>query len=187
MNKTLLLIMCDFMLLNLLALTRWEKAEPSHTQLESAAPRSAVNAPAINADMVELMRLTLEDEKSARDALATQLASTRGSLSEREKNLAALQQQKGQLENSLAANQSSTRELEQRFTATVQEAALSKEQLAKMQAIYIGHRKDKVDIVEELTAKIEELESSLNEQIKESVELTSELNEHKKFEAIYAA
>lgn len=52
---------------------------------------------------------------------------------------------------------------------------------------YIDIPEDKVDIVEELTAKIEELESSLNEQIKESVELTSELNEHKKFEAIYAA
>lgn len=33
----------------------------------------------------------------------------------------------------MAANQSSTRELEKRFTATTQEAALSKEQLAKMQ------------------------------------------------------
>lgn len=43
MNKTLLLIMCDFMLLNLLALTRWEKAEPTHTQLETAAPRSAAD------------------------------------------------------------------------------------------------------------------------------------------------
>ena len=29
MNRTLLLILCDFLLLNLLALTRWEKAEPS--------------------------------------------------------------------------------------------------------------------------------------------------------------
>ena len=45
MNKTLLLIMCDFLLLNLLALTRWEKAEPSQMQLETAAPRSAANAP----------------------------------------------------------------------------------------------------------------------------------------------
>jgi hypothetical protein len=52
---------------------------------------------------------------------------------------------------------------------------------------YIDIPEDKVDIVEELTAKIEELEGSLNEQIKESVELTAELNEHKKFEAIYAA
>lgn len=133
MNKTLLLIMCDFMLLNLLALTRWEKAEPTHTQLETAAPRAATNAPAVNADMVELMRISLEDEKKAREQLAGELSATQGNLSEREKNLAALQQQKGQLENSLAATQSSAKELEKRFTAVTQDAFLSKEQLAKMQ------------------------------------------------------
>src|SRR5688572_16420764 len=133
MNKTLLLIMCDFMLLNLLALTRWEKAEPTHTQLETAAPRAATNAPAVNADMVELMRVSLEDEKKAREQLASDLASTQGNLSDREKNLAALQQQKGQLESSLAATQSSAKELEKRFTAVTQDAFLSKEQLAKLQ------------------------------------------------------
>ncbi len=133
MNKTLLLIMCDFMLLNLLALTRWEKAEPTQTQLETAAPRSAANAPAINADMVELMRISLEDEKASREALASQLSTTQGSLAEREKNLAALQTQKGQVERTLAATQTSVKELEQRYTATSQEASMSKEQLAKLQ------------------------------------------------------
>ena len=133
MNKTLLLIMCDFMLLNLLALTRWEKAEPTHTQLETAAPRSAANAPAVNADMVELMRISLDDEKATREKLAAQLVSTQGSLTEREKNLASLAQQKIQLEGSLAATQSSAKELESRYTASAQEAFLSKEQLAKMQ------------------------------------------------------
>ena len=133
MNKTLLLIMCDFMLLNLLALTRWEKAEPTHTQLETAAPRAPANAPAINADMVELMRISLEDEKQSRATLAAQLSSTQGSLSEREKNLAAVQQQKSHLERTLAATQTSAKELEQRYTATSQEASLSREQLAKLQ------------------------------------------------------
>ena len=133
MNKTLLLIMCDFMLLNLLALTRWEKAEPSHTQLESAAPRSAANAPAINADMVELMRVSLEDEKNSRAQLAGQLSATQGTLSEKEKNLVALQQQKGQLEGALTATQNSARELEKRYSAASQDAFLSKEQLAKLQ------------------------------------------------------
>ncbi|MDI1318650.1 MAG: hypothetical protein PSW75_00455 [bacterium] len=133
MNKTLLLIMCDFMLLNLLALTRWEKAEPTHTQLETAAPRSAANAPAVNADMVELMKISLEDEKASRAQLAAQLASTQGSLAEREKNVAALATQKAQVENALAATQSSAKELESRYTASAQEAFMSKEQLAKMQ------------------------------------------------------
>ena len=52
---------------------------------------------------------------------------------------------------------------------------------------YIDIPEDKVDVVEELTAKVEELESSLNEQITSSVEMKKELNEHKKYEVIYAA
>jgi len=51
---------------------------------------------------------------------------------------------------------------------------------------YIDIPEEKVDVVEELTTKIEELENSLNEQINHSIELTKELNEQKKFEAIYA-
>lgn len=52
---------------------------------------------------------------------------------------------------------------------------------------YIDIPAEKVDVVEELTAKVEELEDSLNEQIKSAVELKKELNESKKVEAIYAA
>lgn len=52
---------------------------------------------------------------------------------------------------------------------------------------YIDIPEEKVDIIEELTSKIESLESDLNEQIICSVELNKELNEHKKYEAIYAA
>ena len=52
---------------------------------------------------------------------------------------------------------------------------------------YIDIPADKVDVVEELTAKVEELESSLNEEMNRSVELTKSLNEQKKIEAIYTA
>jgi hypothetical protein len=164
MNKTLLLIMCDFMLLNLLALTRWEKAEPTHTQLETAAPRSAANAPSVNADMVELMRISLEDEKASREQLAAQLTSTQGSLSEREKNLAALERQKGQLENTLAATQSSAKELEQRYTATAQEAFMSKEQLAKMQR-ELEERKAEAERQKEELARMERQNSEARQRI----------------------
>jgi hypothetical protein len=52
---------------------------------------------------------------------------------------------------------------------------------------YIDIPAEKVDVVEELTAKVEELENSLNEQILNAVEMKKELNESKKIEAIYAA
>jgi hypothetical protein len=133
MNKTLLLIICDFLLLNLLALTRWEKAEPQHAGIQSAAPTAAASAPAVNADMVELMRVSLEDEKATREGLAAQLNRTQGTLSEREKALAQLGEQKSQLEGALATTTSSVKELEKRYSAATNEAFLTKEQLAKMQ------------------------------------------------------
>lgn len=52
---------------------------------------------------------------------------------------------------------------------------------------YIDIPADKVDVVEELTSKVEELEASLNEEMNRSVELTKSLNEQKKIEAIYTA
>ncbi len=135
MNKTLLLIMCDFMLLNILALTSWEKAEPQRGKIESVAPTSLTSAaaPSINADMVELMRVSLEDERVTREQLAAQLGSTQGTLSEREKALAQAEQQRTQLQGALATTTSTVKELEKKYSAATDEAFLSKEQLAKMQ------------------------------------------------------
>ena len=133
MNKTLLLIMCDFMLLNLLALTRWEKAEPPSQQKVTAVKQAEASAPAVNADMVELMRVSLEDEKSTREKLAEQLNTTQTTLSEREQNLSRLAQQKEQLEGALSTTNANVKELEKKYSSATNEAFLTKEQLAKMQ------------------------------------------------------
>ena len=52
---------------------------------------------------------------------------------------------------------------------------------------YIDIPAEKVEVVEALAAKVEELESALNEQINVAVELTKSLSEQKKIEAIYTA
>ena len=52
---------------------------------------------------------------------------------------------------------------------------------------YIDIPSDKVDVVEELSLKVEELEESLNDQIKRGIELKKELNEQLKYEAIHTA
>lgn len=52
---------------------------------------------------------------------------------------------------------------------------------------YIDIPAEKVDVVEELTTKVEELEAALNEQIQVAVEMKKSLSESKKVEAIYAA
>ena len=52
---------------------------------------------------------------------------------------------------------------------------------------YIDIPEDKVDVVEELTGRVEELEEEINDTINFAVQMKKELNEHKKFEAIYTA
>ena len=54
------------------------------------------------------------------------------------------------------------------------------------EAHYIDIPEEKVDVVEELTTKVQELEASLNEQIQSAVDMKKELNESKKTEAIHA-
>ena len=73
MNKTLLLIICDFLLLNLLALTRWEQVEPPKTPTPPAAsvPIPGESAGPAN-ELVEVMRLSLADEQAAREELRFQ-------------------------------------------------------------------------------------------------------------------
>ena len=72
MNKTLLLILCDFLLLNLLALTRWDKNEPvAPPPPLGSQPGSAKD------DVVSALRLSLEEERTNREKLARDLATTR--------------------------------------------------------------------------------------------------------------
>ena len=52
---------------------------------------------------------------------------------------------------------------------------------------YIDIPEEKVDVVNELVGRVEELEEELNEQIQSAVELKKELNESKKLEAIHTA
>ena len=52
---------------------------------------------------------------------------------------------------------------------------------------YINIPEDKVDVVEELTTRVDELTEELNEQINTSVELSKALNEQLKIEAIHTA
>ncbi len=130
MNKTLLLIIIDFLFLNLIALTRWEKAEPNHPR---QAPVPAVGANmSRDQDLVEVMRLSLADEQNAHRQAAAALQATQAELQARDQNIQQLQANKGQLESSLAATQQGVRELNQRVAAVSQDAAMSKERLAQL-------------------------------------------------------
>jgi hypothetical protein len=132
MNKTLLLILCDFLLLNLLALTRWEKAEPAQGR-KPPVPEVAANAATRDDDLVAAMQLALADERGSRSALAEQLQTTAATLAEREQNLARIETEAGRLSATLATTQQTAEQLTRQVAAANQDASMTKEELARIQ------------------------------------------------------
>ncbi|MSU65139.1 MAG: hypothetical protein EXS38_03325 [Opitutus sp.] len=139
MNKTLLLILCDFLLLNLLALTRWEKAEPPRAKLPPV-PELAANAVSKDQDIVEIMRQSLADEKTMRDELARKLTATDAALAAREQSLTQAQvdrvkiaEERNAVTATLTETQRAAAALTQKVAAATQEASLTKSQLAQLQ------------------------------------------------------
>jgi hypothetical protein len=132
MNKTLLLILCDFLLLTLLALTRWEDATPAPpANAASASPAAArpsgAGAATAEQDMVAVMRLSLEDEQARRDALAQNLALT-------ETAKAEVEAARTKLAENLARSEETAAKLDQNLTASraaAEAERLRNEQLAR--------------------------------------------------------
>jgi len=136
MNKTLLLIICDFLLLNLLALTRWERAEPTRP-VQPPVPEIGANAQSPEDDLVAAMRLALTDEQQTRQDIAQQLAETAATLEQREESLTALQAERARLSTTLEQTQSTAADLGQ-------QVALTKEQLDRMQRELDSKREETV-------------------------------------------
>lgn len=139
MNKTLLLIICDFLLLNLLALTRWEKAEPPRPK-QPPVPELAANAVTKDQDLVETMRQSLSEEKAVRDELVQKLSAADAALAAREQSLAQADAERKKLaaertavSAALNETQRAAAELTQKVSAATQEATMTKGQLVQLQ------------------------------------------------------
>lgn len=135
MNKTLLLIIIDFLFLNLIALTQWEKLEVSRPPAPvgpSVAAAPAEGPSARENDLVAAMKQSLTDEQSARDRLAQQLAETRSSLDQREQSLTRVEEERTHLSTTLAETQQRAAQLRLTVTEVSRDAEMSKQQLEQL-------------------------------------------------------
>jgi len=132
MNKTLLLFIVDFLFLNLIALTRWERAEPARPQQPPVNQISA-NTVSKDQDLVEAMRQSLADEQLSREAVEQKLASADTTLAAREHSLGQLQADSLKLTAQLVDTQKSQADLNMKYQEQGQEDALTRSQLAQIQ------------------------------------------------------
>jgi hypothetical protein len=126
MNKTLMLVICDFLLLSMLALARFDPPEEApDTTLDATA--SAATA---EAELVALLEESLQAEQGSRENLSSDLAETRENLQEQARLLA---EREARLEQTTEALES-TRENLQAKAAEAENLAATKAQIEAAKA-----------------------------------------------------
>jgi len=130
MNKTLMLVICDFLLLSMLALARFD---PPEEKKEPALDATASSATA-EAELIELLEESLQAEQGSRENLSSDLQETRETLQEKAQKLeereAALAETLANLEKT-AAEAEALAKAKAEVESKQAEIAAEREQLAQ--------------------------------------------------------
>lgn len=152
MNRSILIVICDFLLVSLLAFSTVDANRLTHpgsvTNLQLNQPAAVTNQAAAKQDLGEAMRLALADEQKNRLTLLSELEETRGALSNQQSQLSqragqlqtyqqqmrAGEERARQLQQEIAGYQTNLQSLNSRLQQTAAESALSQEQRAALEA-----------------------------------------------------
>jgi len=148
MNRSILIVICDFFLLSLLAFSTPDLNQVAQSGPQVLATDLATNRVSARQDLGEVMRLALDQERRYRDALQADLSSTRQAVTQRDQQIqdfrsqlqtteqqaAHLQQQETNLAGQVADAQNRIAALNQQLRAANEETALSKAQRAEIEA-----------------------------------------------------
>ncbi len=186
MNRSILIVICDFLLVSLLAFSTVDINKVS----DSAAPRTvqfqiATNQTAESGqDLAAVMKLALEEEKKNRDQLMGELTKTREEaakqqtlLAEHEKGGQALQQQlrtreqenqrlqqeEAALQQQFASAQTNIQALNQQLQSSTAESLMSREKLAAMEAEAKKRAQEATALQQQLTELSKSNQFVLNE------------------------
>ncbi len=149
MSKELLIVICDFLLLSLLSLARFDAPPEPAKQ----SPTAVADYSTANQDISATLKMALEQERQTREELRAQLSQTQQSLqeketqlNEREERIRAVQgklqeqeqasqrldRERASLQKQFAATRDNMSQLQQQLSTTSTEAQLTKTQLEAM-------------------------------------------------------
>jgi hypothetical protein len=177
MNKTLLLFIVDFLFLNLIALTRWERAEPARPRQPPVNEISA-NTVSKDQDLVEAMRQSLADEQLSRQALEQKLSSANSTLASREQSLGQLQTDSQKLTAQLVDTQKSQADLNIKYQSETQENSVTRSELAQLQR-ELEDKKAEAERQKQALATLEQQQADARKQI-EGLTVQVAVGEHEK-------
>ena len=160
MNKTLLLIICDFLLISILALVEFKP----NVELEAVDEVELRNQAA--EEMLELMQLSLEHENAQREAVEQTLGQTREQLDQTEETL---QEREQRLAETSTALQETSRSLEER-AAEAQALSSTLEQTRTSLEMSLEEKQALAQSLEEREARSRQLQTELRAQQEQAAE-----------------
>ena len=137
MNKTLLLILCDFLLLTLLSLVNWEEeAESSSSDMEDTADQSISAMAMMEQDLLDTLASVLEEEKTIQNTLVSEADKVRKELELRDQKLQEKESSIMDLETSIQEAQTRAETLAQEKMAIEAEALKAKQSIETLENSY---------------------------------------------------
>jgi len=181
MNRSLLLVISDFLLLSLLALARFE--DPRDTEKTADVERAVQQDEAANQDLIDVLKMSLDAEQESRAAISTELAETRDELEARAQALAereAKLEQTRQTAEQLAAEEARLQQQRTELAEANARAERERERLARQseearQQLAAAER-DRVELAKSL-ATVKETAATSTERLKA---IQNELTEKEK-------
>jgi hypothetical protein len=188
MNRSILIVICDFLLVSLLAfstvdINKVAQQGPRSVSLTLSQPTN--QADTAHEDLTAVMRVALDDERKHREALLAQLASrekqvqaiqqelqNKGQEAEKlQQQQSSLQQEQSTLQQQVAAAQAAVQDLNQQLKVSSTDALISKEKLAAMEA----ELRKKADQAANLQQQISSLEKTNLLVLNEKTQLAGQL------------
>ncbi len=166
MNKTLLLILVDFLLLTILSLTKWDEDRSESTSSDVDTDTSVATMAVMEQDLLDTLTSSLQEEQGAQEALAQQMR-------EREAELARREEAIRDLQTNLQTTRDSEEALKQERSALQKENEKTQLSVDELQSKY-----DKLNVEARQTeAQSRMLQEELQEKLKEIDAKAKQLSE----------
>lgn len=140
MNKSILILISNFLLLSLLALAWFDETE-AETPARTGAGITAEAVASPEQEMINALKSSLEQERQAGQRLDELLRHTQSSLQTNQATLVEREQQIHQTEKKLTRQEEEGRQLAAAQTLLQEKLDLSRKELAKLQQENEGHQK----------------------------------------------
>lgn len=138
MNRTILIVICDFLLVSLLAFSTVDINKVAEEGVERRLQVEIVTNNPVEAskDLAAVMRMALDEERRSRELLLTELNQTRESLAQQQSQLTEREKQIASVQQELQAREELSRKLQQDVQAREDQARrLAQEQAALQQQL----------------------------------------------------